>query len=213
MRTKLLLLMLLAAVMPSFAQLRWGVEAGANISHAHETSGTRAGFNIGVTGEYGFAEHWFADAALKFGSQPFSDKSTLTWNDPEQAGQGYTYTNKYSFTPYYLTLPVRIGYRFSPSENMKLSVSAGPAIGLGLFGPGKATIGYGRDDASKEKTGNVFTGKNSWNRFQYGVNARVGLELRNHYTVGLEYSLMHNAGVVRPIDNVSNFAINLGYKF
>ena len=81
MKLRYLLLGVLAfTVLSTTAQLRWGVEAGVNVSHAFERTETKVGFNLGATGEYAFAKHWFADAALKLSSQPCGDRSWLGGN-------------------------------------------------------------------------------------------------------------------------------------
>lgn len=201
------------AAIPSFGQMRWGVEAGLNLSHGFDTSETKAGFNAGVTGEYAFSEHWFADAALKLSSQPSADKYTIHYG-AEPGGQSQASGVENSFTPYYLTLPVRIGCGFGLSDRVRLTVAAGPAIGVGLFGTGKVTLSHNSQVTSIDKFNNVFSGgKGSWSRFEYGFNVRAAVELCKNYKIGLEYSLMHLSGNVRPVDNVGIFSVNLGYKF
>ena len=50
MKLRYLLLGVLAfTVLSTTAQLRWGVEAGVNVSHAFERTETKVGFNLGAT--------------------------------------------------------------------------------------------------------------------------------------------------------------------
>lgn len=189
----------------AMAQIKLGVEAGVNVSHALETAKTKAGFNVGITADYTFANNWLLETALKLSSQPCGDDSAT---DGE-----WMYQNSSSYTPYYLTLPVRGGYKFSLNDNISLSVSAGPMIGLGLFGKGKTVAQKGIEF----KSNNVFDSKSdcyiSDSRFEYGANIRAALQLKNHYTLAFEYSILHLAGSRKAIDNMNLFSINLGYKF
>lgn len=185
------------AALPSFAQFRVGVEAGYNLSHDFDTSKTRSGFNVGVTGDYSFNDHWYVDAALKLSSQPCGDSFYFAYNND------LTQTSliNYNATPYYLTLPVRAGYKFAISNNSKLSVAVGPMVGLGLFG----CSSYHDANIQNHFTNTFSDG----NRMEYGANARLGLELSKHYQIGLEYSLLNT----QKYDNMGVFSVNFGYKF
>lgn len=191
------------AVLPSFAQFRVGVEAGFNLSHAIDTNKTKPGFNVGVTGDYSFNNHWYVDAALKLSSQPCGyDEEWAYYNDPETK-----YHSIKNSTPYYLTLPVRAGYKFALSSKTQMSVAVGPMIGVGLF-----THGTFQDENLKinlkENSFDTF----STSRFEYGANARVGFEFNKHYQIGAEYNLLHISGT-SAYDNLGIFAVNIGYKF
>lgn len=220
----LLLGLLPFTCLPAAAQLRWGVEAGVNVSHALERTETKAGFNLGVTGEYAFAKHWFADAALKLSSQPCGDKSWSGGNpyDPSTAGPDYYVERDY--TPYYLTLPVRIGYTFEASSRVKLSVAAGPMIGVGLWGSGNAkAVSYvtagqpGQPVVTHDgKVGNIFKDVPygyATSRFEYGANLRIAATIADHYRIGAEYSILHIPGLDKSVDNVNVYSINIGYVF
>lgn len=224
MRFNIVLIILIASVIPAVAQGRFGVEAGLNVSHGFETAKTKAGFNIGVTGEYGFHKHWFVDASLKLSSQPTGDDYAWAYSNnkpvPDQYLNGSSFRRITDYTPYYLALPVRIGYRMALSSKAKVSLSVGPMIGLGLMGKGSVrTIPL---DASGQKetfnkTNNVFNCNDaacfSSSRFEYGADAKLAVEFMSHYCLGLNYSLIHIAGDKTAVDNVGVFSVNVGYKF
>lgn len=225
MKKQFLLFGVLAlSTLSATAQLRWGIETGVNVSHALERSETKAGFNLGVTGEYAFVKHWFADAALKLSSQPCGDHSWLGGNPYDPLNSDPQYYVERDYTPYYLTLPVRAGYSFDASPKVKLSIAAGPMIGVGLWGkghakavsyvtveqPGKPVVTY--DD----KLGNIFKDVPygyAVSRFECGANVRLAATLFDHYRIGAEYSIIHISGTDKTVDNVNVYSINFGYVF
>ena len=62
----------------------------------------------------------------------------------------------------YLQVPIHAAYKFSISDNMKLSVKAGPYVAYGLFGSDIEWYGGGET--------NVFDSDGGYNRFDAGVN-------------------------------------------
>lgn len=200
----------------SYGQMRWGVEAGVNVSHALETNKTKAGFNVGARGEYSLSSLLYLDAALKLSSQPCGyDYTSYFYDQPENG-----FRNIANFTPYYLTLPVRIGLNFKLSENIKTYIAAGPMIGVGLFGKGNternpniSSLGVG----DRAKLDNIFKNSQdgcfSTSRFEYGANINLGLEFKSHYRLGFEYSILHIPGEFKSVDNMNIYSINLGYVF
>lgn len=215
MKNKLILLLMFIPTITCSAQMRWGVETGMNISRGLDTSKTKAGFNVGGTAEYSFTSHWFMDAALKLSSQPCGDKDENVFANQSSSNAIYGYSS--DFTPYYLVLPVRAGYKLSLRRGTTISLSVGPTIGIGLFGKGTISAIDNRQTPHAINTNSIFSsGSNaclSSSRFEYGANIRLGLELNMHYTLGAEYSIFHIAGNKTTIDNINVFSINLGYKF
>jgi hypothetical protein len=199
------MLTIMSAITAS-AQVRLGVEAGLNVSHAFDTSENKAGFNVGVIGDFSFNRNWAIDSELKLSSQPCGYYYPLFINSV------FPYTVSDSYTPYYLTLPVRAKYTFGLSPMVKMSVAVGPMIGVGLFGKSRIC----RDNIVY-KSSNVFDTSNwgymSDSRFEYGANAKIGFEFLQNYLVSAEYSLLHIDGNLTAVDNMGIFSINLGYRF
>lgn len=204
----------------SFGQMRWGVEAGVNFSHGYDTDKSKVGFNVGATGEYSINTNWFLDASLKLSSQPCGFSSL--WGEYQDGTNDYVspdHKDTGNFTPYYLTLPVRAGYKFNISNNTKLSFAVGPMIGVGLFGKGniKSENLSTKSTAVDTKTNSIFSTTEAAcfasSRLEYGANVKAALEFNSHYTVGVEYSIMHIPGTYKVVKNIGTASLNIGYKF
>ncbi len=223
MRKIIILVLLAFSCISISAQLRWGVETGLNISHGFETEKTKIGFNIGAIAEYSFNNSWAVESALKLSSQPCGlEKYKTTPLSEESVSKNKRLTTISNFEPYYLTLPIRASYRFRLSDCIKLSLSAGPMIGVGLFGKGNVKhLSYSEENtvsASYNKLDNVFKnnfyGRFSSSRFEYGANIGIGAEFYHHFRLSAEYSLIHVSGVDGgAVDNMNIISINLGYIF
>ena len=127
---------LLVFCLPIAAQnFRVGVTAGANL-HSSTNIDARMGFSIGAKGEYGFNsldEGWYADASLLLESHAWKVEFGNLGLYLYKSSRQYT-------TPWYLNLPIHVGYRFPVSQDVKMLVNAGPFVGLGLFGTSKYEI-------------------------------------------------------------------------
>lgn len=196
------------------AQFRFGVEAGVNICHTYETNINKVGFNAGVIIDYSFNKHWYLNTSPKLSSKPCGED----FENGEWANDPSNYHYRSTYTPYFFNLPVRAGFVFNPAKNFALSIEIGPMIGIGLWGRGNERISSFKDQ-DIYRSSNVFN-KNKWpyyssSRFEYGVSSRIGLEVKSHYTVGLEYDLTHNNGEMGNMSGKSfgTFSINIGYKF
>ncbi|MDE5812447.1 MAG: PorT family protein [Muribaculaceae bacterium] len=163
--------LVVAAIMPSAAQFRFGAEAGLNLSHEIGHNPLKPGFSIGATGEYNFTNHWALQTSLSLSSQP--TKSEINWGTIDT---GEMHKETVEYTPYYLSIPLRATYSFNASQDIRLSVGFGPQIGVGLFGK-TSIIDNGKEDAKASYT-DIFNSNSpgcySNNRFQYGFNARIG---------------------------------------
>lgn len=104
----------------------------------------------------------------------------------------------------YLQIPIRAAYKFTISDNTKLSVKAGPYLAYGLFGSDIQWYGGGKT--------NVFDSNGGFNRFDAGVNVGASVDF-NSFIVGVEYS--HGLTKLDSNFNQYNqaFGVVLGYKF
>lgn len=190
--------------------IRWGVEAGLNLSKPTEATQTDCGFNVGVTGELSLSKGWFLDAALKLTSQPWTiDSEYRIYEQP------ITQKHHASMTPYSLIIPIHAGYSFGVGSATRLYVAVGPYIGYGLFGGGHIDSTIIEDGVSKTDTWNIDNPYSRMKRFQLGGDARIGAEFCGHYTVTFGYQLQFN-NMMRKFDTcqrAQTFSINLGYKF
>lgn len=103
----------------------------------------------------------------------------------------------------YLQIPVFAAYKFGLSDNMKLSVKAGPNFAFGVIGSDIEFLGGGKI--------NVFD-KDMFDRFDIGLIAGLSLDMSN-FTVGVEYS----RGFKKLNSDVSafnqGFGVVVGYRF
>lgn len=104
----------------------------------------------------------------------------------------------------YLQVPVTAAYKFSISDDMKLSVKAGPYLAYGIFG---SDLEFYEADYKI----NVFDG-DMFSRFDIGATAGVSLDF-SQFTVGVEYT----RGLKKLNSDVSafnqGFGVVFGYKF
>lgn len=195
---KLLLTLLLALLfcMATKAQdFRMGVTGGYNLS---SPSGHKSlsGFHVGVKGELGLPQvtkGLYMDFGLMLSSHGWKNPGYYyNGNYNPSAGDkrnnpslGYTSDNK--CTPYYLNIPVHIGYKFSVGRNVSLFVKAGPYFNIGLFGKATETITTDKGTNMTQKTaGNVFSDR-IFNRFDWGLGFRAGTEIARHVQLSIGY--------------------------
>ena len=109
--------------------LRWGVTAGMNVSSLNVTGlDSRVGFHAGVKAELGlpqFTEGLYMD---------FGALLSLKGAKVEAGSMA-----SFKINPYYLEIPVHIGYKYAVNDNFSLFANAGPYIAIGLFGKAKIT--------------------------------------------------------------------------
>ena len=179
-------------LLTSFSMLaqnfRAGLVAGANL-HSSTNIDARMGFSIGAKGEYGFnglAEGWYADASLLLESHAWKVEFG------ESGLHRYKTLTQYA-TPWYLSLPIHVGYRFPVSQDVKMFINAGPFMGLGLFGKmkfemvtleGKTERGTLYDNVFTETDG---LGEKVQTRFSWGAGLRFGIEVKDKYQFMLGY--------------------------
>lgn len=202
---------IIASAQPMITKIktRWGLEGGICLSHANETHDYRPAFHIGITGDVTFGEHWFVDGALRIGTLTCGDKYIS--NDPD-----YKWGVQYCYTPYYATLPIRLGYKKKFTPNIVASLSGGPLWGFGLFGRGTVREGEPGDMRAYHTNG-IFNADDSdcfsSSRYEYGLSIRFALEHKQHYIYYVEYILNHIEGKLAIVKDVSQLSFNFGYKF
>ena len=169
-------------VLPSMAQeFRVGATAGVNVNSPSGDDTGLIGFNVGVKGELGLlqaSEGWFMDFSALLSSHgwksvAYYDKATAT-------------SLQWKATPYYLSIPVHVGYKFRCSDKLKLFVSAGPYAGIGLFGKETLTSTLAGKSTTSTVSNNIFA-DNVHERFDWGLGCRLGAELYGHWQLSVGY--------------------------
>lgn len=173
--------------------LRWGVEAGLNINMPSDCD-TRAGFFAGFKGDISFNpgyKGWFMDYALNLSYIPFGE-----------------FDGQHTANPYYLNIPVTAGYRFAIAKDLKLFASGGLFGNIGLFGKGTTKF-----TGTKEKTGLFDKDAEDFNRFNWGVMVKTGIEFKSRYQLSVSYSHGLNDVSSHGFNHISNLSVGLGYMF
>ena len=186
--------------------LRWGVTAGMNVSSLNVTGlDSRVGFHAGVKAELGlpqFTEGLYMD---------FGALLSLKGAKVEAGSMA-----SFKINPYYLEIPVHIGYKYAVNDNFSLFGSVGPYMAVGLFGKAKLKVDGDIADIA-ELGGNSMSedifGDDGLKRFDFGLGLKAGVEFSKKYQVAISYDF----GLVEVIKEVGmknrNLMISLGYMF
>lgn len=195
MNKKILLTLVFASVFCAgkAQDFRVGVTGGYNLS-APSAYDSQSGFHVGVKGELGFPQAvkgLYADFGLLFASHGWKTPgyyysgSRAVETTPGTSSSGYT--SSWECTPYYLSIPVHVGYKFAVGRNVCLFVNAGPYFNIGLFGKAKETITPDNGKATTyTRADNVFSDKMQ-ERFDWGLGFRAGVEIVRHIQLGIGY--------------------------
>lgn len=194
--------------------LRWGVMAGMNVSKYTFTGfDNRIGFHAGVKAELGLSQEE-SGAYMDFAA-------LLTLKGAKIDGGAIA---SFKFNPYYLEVPVHIGYKYAVNDDFALFGSVGPYIAVGLFGKAKFNMGSAIGDLSgmegievegmegKSLSEDIF-GDDGFKRFDLGLGLKAGVEFSRKYQVAISYDF----GLVDVQKDLGmknrNLMLSLGYMF
>ena len=186
--------------------LKWGVMAGMNVSKYTFTGfDNRVGFHAGVKAELGLSQE---------ASGAYMDFAALLTLKGAKIDGGSLASIK--FNPYYLEVPVRVGYKYAVNDDFSLFGSVGPYMAVGLFGKAKLKVDVDIADIA-ELGGNSMSedifGDDGLKRFDFGLGLKAGVEFSKKYQVAISYDF----GLVEVIKEVGmknrNLMISLGYMF
>ena len=207
---KILVLFVLTAIamvsVDAQDNLKWGVMAGMNVSKYTFTGfDNRVGFHAGVKAELGLSQE---------ASGAYMDFAALLTLKGAKIDGGSIATVK--FNPYYLEIPVHVGYKYAVNEDFALFGSVGPYLAVGLFGKAKLKVDGDIADIA-ELGGNSMSedifGDDGLKRFDFGLGLKAGVEFSKKYQVAISYDF----GLVEVIKEVGmknrNLMISLGYMF
>ena len=187
---KMMILLMVAMATIAGARAADGIDkeivAGMNVSSFNGTAfSSRIGFHAGLRVNVGLprvSQGLYVNGAALFSLRGASADST-------------------TFNPFYLDIPVHLGYKYAFSDDVAVFGESGPYVGIGLFG---TTDGK-----------SVFGDANGLKRFEVGLGVRAGVEMKRKLVVSMGY----DGGLTDIIkdSDVStkdhNFYISLGYKF
>lgn len=204
-------LVLFSVSIGSHAQnLKVGVTAGLNIS-APSDYDSKTGFNVGVKGEWGLpnvSKGLYMDFGVLLSSQG--------WESPGYYDTQKKQSMQWKGNPYFLNIPIHIGYKFYLGHNTALFAHVGPYIGIGLFGKNKlVTETETGEKATTTLADNVFSDKQT-ERFDWGIGGKVGVEFAKHVqvAVGYDWGLKNLETSSNPVDFKNKvFSISCAYMF
>lgn len=186
--------------------LKWGVMAGMNVSKYTITGfDSRIGFHAGVKAELGLSQE---------ASGAYMDFAALLTLKGAKIDAGSLASFK--MNPYYLEVPVHIGYKYAVNDDFALFGSAGPYIAVGLLGKAKAKVDGDLVDLG-EFGGNSMSedifGDDGLKRFDFGLGLKAGVEFSKKYQVAISYDF----GLVEVAKDLGmknrNLMLSLGYMF
>ena len=171
--------------------LKWGITAGLNSSN-FSVSGfdSRIGFHAGVKAEMGLPQ--LADGI-------YLDMGALLSLKGAKVDLGPAGSVKYN--PFYLEIPIHMGYKYAVNDKFAIFGNFGPYIGIGLFGKAKAS---GELMEGEDTSVNVF-GDDAMKRFDFGLGLKAGVELNQKYQLSIGYDW----GLIDNIEDSGNKNLNL----
>lgn len=200
---------------------QWEVNAGANFASYNVTGyDSRVGFHLGIRRSIelpSVSNGVYANAGAFLSLKGCSVNMGILANAKAN--------------PYYLDIPVHIGYMYPVNENISLFGEVGPYLAIGLFGNTKASSPlldafekeygyYGYDYGYDYDDDDDFDGSGSEeffkenNRIDYGIGLRAGIELQKQYVAAIGYDLgLANVDKGGFSMKTRNFYISVGYKF
>ena len=180
--------------------------AGMNVSKYTITGfDNRIGFHAGVKAELGLSQE---------ASGAYMDFAALLTLKGAKIDGGSIASIK--FNPYYLEVPVHVGYKYAVNDDFALFGSVGPYIAVGLFGKAKAKVDGNIADLEELGTNsaseNIF-GDDGLKRFDFGLGLKAGVEFSKKYQVAISYDF----GLVEVAKDLGmknrNLMLSLGYMF
>lgn len=230
MKKLLFLLSVMLCACHTSAQVKVGIEAGANLSHylvsgskyAEYVEDMKVGYQFGVSVDYLMGKHWMLMSGLYL--QHTQSKLDL--------GDG-TYKNTFfpntEIKVNNLVVPLKLGYQFKLSEKFCLIPSVGAYASYG-FNAGKCNLqavwqdeqgydtykknatwkpmdGYSHTDGVMEKRLEPF------HKWSYGGMAGLKAVVNDHYTISIDYSV--GIKEVQKQNGLRGSALQLsvGYRF
>ena len=142
--------------------------------------------------------------------------SSLPWKTERIWEPASNTTHESKANPYYLNIPVHVGYQWKCGSQMKLFAGVGPYLNVGLFGKINTTATNGTiQTEKKQKVSLNYFSDDEMNRVDWGVGLNAGIELARHYQVALGYDW--GMSDIMSSDNYDyrnrTFTLTLGYLF
>ena len=142
----------------------------------------KAGFNLGVRGEYMLPSCYGVFVNLGVNYTMKGAKMDVAASLPDD----YSCTVK--FRPCYIEIPLHVGYRFNVLDNLGLFADFGPYFAIGVNGKEKTEFeGDAVEDYSKKFFRNSKMILGEIQRYDFGLGFRVGAEYANHHSLNFSF--------------------------
>ena len=142
----------------------------------------KAGFNLGVRGEYMLPSCYGVFVNLGVNYTMKGAKMDVAASLPDD----YSCTVKYR--PCYIEIPLHVGYRFNVLDNLGLFADFGPYFAIGVNGKEKTEFdGDAVEDYSKKFFRNSKMILGEIQRYDFGLGFRVGAEYANHHSLNFSF--------------------------
>lgn len=211
MKKKFLLTIAISAIVFATSQaqeFRYGLSGGYNLNSmiANES---KSGFHAGLKGEYVFRDAQkglYTDFGLMI--------SSYGWKSTPAYDNGTGKVSEWDTTPYYLNIPIHLGYKFKVNDNLSIFVNAGPYFNIGMFGKMNCTTTHlGSKIETQVSSNNIFKDGLS-PRFDWGIGFRAGVEIARHTQIAIGYDWgMKNSYMNNPETKNRTFVVSLTYYF
>lgn len=229
MKTNKLILacLIILCSLPATAQVKLGVEAGANLSNfianSHSNpSGSKdmkVGFQAGLTADYEFQNHLMLMSGLYFVRKGGNLKLGENYHGEHGIAAYYRYPNV-EVKMNYLQIPVKLGYNFHINDKLSLIPYVGLYAAYGfnagesdlqMVGDGKLiNTGWKPLDGYENTSGQAIRGFNHWD---VGATAGIKAVIGKHYTISFDYNIgLNKAQSTYGLRN-STFQLSVGYRF
>ena len=200
---------LLISAVASAQGLRYGITGGMNLANyamdvdnllfnPDSRVGFRAGFRMEMDASSFIYDGFFLTGEVLLSSKGAEVKSLLE-----------TQSVKSIARPYYLEIPMHIGYQYLLGKgNVGIFGSFGPYFGIGLFGDTKLT------DSEGTTKPDIFT-SDGLKRFDFGLGLRAGVSMFKHYRIylGYDWGLINISQSADSKINNRNFYVGAAYMF
>lgn len=175
--------------------IRWGVKGGLNVSNVTDLDADyRAGFNVGVMGQYMISPALGVEAGLFYSMQGY--KKDILAVQKELVSK--------TMTASYLKLPIQAIYKFNVGQNLYLYPAAGLYFAYGMGGSSTDRV----DAAGVVRKDGYF---DDAQRFDMGLALGLNVQFERYIIgIGYDYGFLK---VIHSGSHNSNVMVNVGYLF
>lgn len=173
-------------------------------------------YRIGATYDIAVSEKFSIIPGVEYIQAGYKPDSIMYHSELTEKEENASYKGNLKLS--YARLPILVAYKIHVSDNMKLSIKAGPYFAYGLFGSDvKITEPY---DIINKETGKIIEKKKNiyefgvfdkdyYDRFDIGMVAGVSLDIIDELSVGIEFT----RGFKKLQSNLKQYNQSLGIVF